>query len=124
MCEETAKVRLDAGQSACVDASAPETAGFDGLLLEGTRFVFAQAAQKRDPASKNRRESGECRFPGIIAAIGEARLAAGPGATVRRSPPRSSGPTGHPVARRADDNVAACRKSRPSKTSGTPTVRS
>jgi len=23
-------VRLDAGQSACVDASAPETAGFDG----------------------------------------------------------------------------------------------
>jgi len=55
-------VRLDAGQSACVDASAPETAGFDGLFPEGTRFVFAQAAQKRDPASKNRRESGECRI--------------------------------------------------------------
>jgi hypothetical protein len=31
-------VGLDAGQSACVDASAPETAGFDGLLLEGTRL--------------------------------------------------------------------------------------
>src|SRR5215469_9865196 len=31
----------------------------------------------------------------------------GPRATVRRSPPRSSGPTGHPVGRRADDNVAA-----------------
>ena len=44
--ERTAKVRFDAGQSACVDASAPETAGFDGLLLAGTRFVFAQAAQK------------------------------------------------------------------------------
>jgi len=55
-----------AGQSACVDASAPETAGFDGLLLEGTRFVFAQAAQKRDPASKNRRESGECRLKGNL----------------------------------------------------------
>ena len=55
-------MRLDAGQSACVDASAPETAGFDDLLLAGTRLVFAQAAQKRDPASRNRRESGECRL--------------------------------------------------------------
>jgi len=27
-------VCLDAGQSACFDASAPEIAGFDGLLLE------------------------------------------------------------------------------------------